>query len=109
MATYDPSLSPEEIKKANIRKIWRVAGILALVTALEFAFAFLWPEEASRSILNFLFIIMTLVKAFYIVAEFMHLGGEVKMLAYAIVMPMLFIIWLTVALWLEGDAIFNGL
>lgn len=102
---HNISLSPEEQKKANIIKIWRVAGILALVTAVEFALAFLWPDGSSRTMLNILFIILTLVKAFYIVSEFMHLGHEVKLLAYTVVLPMVFVIWLLVALIIEGDAI----
>ena len=37
MASHDSNLSPEEAKKANIRKIWTVAGIMALITGVEFA------------------------------------------------------------------------
>jgi cytochrome c oxidase subunit IV len=48
---------------------------------------------------------MTLVKAFYIVGEFMHLKGEVKTLIWSIVLPLVFVIWLIIALLLEGDAI----
>ena len=108
MASHDPSLSNEEIRKANVNKILKVTAILAGVTALEFILAFAWPDGADRTLLNVLFIILTLVKAFYIVAEFMHLSGEVKFLAYSIVLPIVFIIWLTVALWLEGSAIFSA-
>jgi len=108
MATHDPSLSPEEIKKANIRGIVKVAIILGVVTGIEFAFALNWPDGVSRTPLNILFILLTLVKAFYIVAEFMHLKGEVKTLILAIVFPVLFVIWLLVALLWEGGSIFNA-
>jgi cytochrome c oxidase subunit IV len=108
MASHDPSMSQEDIRKANVKKIIRVTIILSVVTLLEFAFALTWPDGADRTLLNVLFIIMTLVKAFYIVAEFMHLSGEVKTLIYAIVLPLVFIIWLTVALWIEGAAIFGA-
>ena len=108
MATHDPSLSPEEIRKANVRKILRVMFILAAVTIVEFIFAFSWPSAADRTLLNILFLALTIVKAFYIVAEFMHLGGEVKTLILAIILPMVFVVWLTVALWIEGAAIFLG-
>jgi len=109
MATHDPGLSQEEIRKANVKKILTVTAILAGVTILEFILAFSWPDGADRTILNVLFIILTLVKAFYIVAEFMHLSGEVKLLVYSIVLPIVFVVWLTIALWLEGDAIFSSM
>jgi cytochrome c oxidase subunit IV len=52
-----------------------------------------------------IFVLMTLVKAFYIVGEFMHLKGEVKTLIWSIVLPLVFVIWLIIALLLEGDSI----
>lgn len=101
---HNPTLSPEEAKKANIKKIWKVAGILAAVTSVEFVLALNWPDGMGRGMLNILFVLLTLVKAFYIVAEFMHLRGEVKTLIFAIIFPMAFVIWLLVALTLEGRA-----
>ncbi len=99
---HNPALSPEEAKKANVKKIWTVALILAVVTAVEFAFALNWPDGASRTMLNVLFVLLTIVKAFYIVAEFMHLRGEVKILIFAIIFPLAFVVWLLVALLIEG-------
>ena len=54
-----------------------------------------------------IFVGMTLVKAFYIVAEFMHLKHEVKSLIWAIMLPIIFIIWLLLALMYEGGSIFQ--
>jgi len=45
---------------------------------------------------------MTIVKAFYIVGEFMHLKHEVKSLIWMILVPTLFVVWLLVALIYEG-------
>ena len=56
----------------------------------------------SASVLNF----MTFVKAFYIVSEFMHLGHEVKALIWTVVTPVVFIIWLVVALLMEGSSVY---
>ncbi len=90
--------------KAKILKIWKTALFLAVVTAIEFAFAF----TMERGVLLFaIFIGLTLVKAFYIVAEFMHLKYEAKTLIWSIALPALFVIWLIVALLAEGDAIFK--
>jgi cytochrome c oxidase subunit IV len=38
----------------------------------------------------------------------MHLGHEVPVLIYSIVLPLVFIVWLVVALMNEGSAIFNS-
>lgn len=99
----EPSVIPAN--KEHIKKIWKTAGILALVTAVEFALAFTMPRGA---LLISLFIILTLVKAFYIVAEFMHLRHEVKTLIYTIIVPTVFVLWLIVALLMEGGQILDG-
>jgi len=101
---HNPTLSPEEAKKANVKKIWKVAGILATVTAIEFALALNWPDGMGRGMLNVLFVLLTIIKAFYIVAEFMHLKGEVKTLIFAIILPLVFVIWFLTALYLEGGS-----
>ena len=91
--------------KSKIRRIWGVAAFLGVVTAIEFAFAFLMDAGPGRT---FIFIALTLVKAFYIVAEFMHLKYEVKVLIWSIVLPMIFVVWLVIALIYEGGSIFQS-
>ena len=90
--------------KEKIRKLWRVAGILGLITAIEFAVAFLVPHEFQNTRV-WLFIAMTIVKAAYIVGEFMHLRHEAKVLIWAFLIPMIFVVWLLIALVYEGMAI----
>jgi len=89
--------------KEKIRGIWKVALYLAIITAIEYVFAF---TMAKGMLLNAIFVSLTIVKAFYIVSEFMHLGHEVKGLIYSIILPMMFIIWLIVSLVnIEGSAV----
>jgi len=104
MATADGS----EARKSIIRTFWILFGL----TAFEFLIAFtkhLYPswfgisEAASQMIVVVTFIILTLFKAFYIVAEFMHLKHEVKRMAFTILVPFLFIVWLLIGLIVEGD------
>lgn len=92
--------------KDKIKKIWRVAGILALVTIIEFGFAF---GMAAGDVRTFIFIFLTIVKAFYIVAEFMHLGHERKSLIYSVILPMLFVVFLIFILMYQGSAILDVL
>ena len=96
----------QPVDKAKVRKIWMTALILAIVTALEFAIAFSLPASLG-DIKVTIFIVMTIVKAFYIVGEFMHLKYEVKVLIWSILIPMIFVVWLLVALIYEGGSLFD--
>lgn len=93
----------QPVDKAIVRKIIKVALILAAVTAVEFFFAFTLESGGLRTSL---FVIMTFIKAFYIVAEFMHLNHEAKGLIWTVVTPIIFIVWLVIALLMEGSSIF---
>ena len=64
--------------------IWRVFWILLIVTAVEVILGIIKPvvlidnSFLGTTLLNLIFIILTIIKAAYIVMEFMHLGQEVK-------------------------------
>ena len=99
-----PSVTVIPPDKEKIRKLWRVALILGIITAIEFTIAFLVPHEFKDTRV-WLFICMTIIKAAYIVGEFMHLRHEAKVLIWAILIPMTFVVWLLIALVYEGMAI----
>ncbi len=105
MAAHAENLSPEEAKAKNVRKILTVTAILAGITGVEFLLAFTMPAGTGR---NIIFLILTIAKAFYIVADFMHLRHEVKSLIMALLLPTAFIVWLVVALIKEGGAMYIG-
>ncbi|MEM9681529.1 MAG: hypothetical protein AAF901_14495, partial [Bacteroidota bacterium] len=57
--------------KSNIQKIWGVLILLSIVTAVEVVLGIYKPETLMQSvlgmkILNWIFIILTIVKAYYI-------------------------------------------
>lgn len=91
-------------EKAKIVKLWKIAGFLLLVTLVEFAFAFGLPDHWKWMKIS-IFVGLTFVKAFYIIAEFMHLRHETKVLIWSIALPMIFVIWFVIALIYEGGAI----
>ena len=99
-ATTEDTLAPGEIAKPNTAWIWRVFFILVGITAVEFVFVFLMHPGTLR---NSIFIVLTIFKAFFIVAEFMHLKHETKGLIWTILVPMALLIWLLVALVTEGS------
>ncbi|SKC86275.1 cytochrome C oxidase subunit IV family protein [Ohtaekwangia koreensis] len=90
--------------RAKIKKLWMTALILLVITILEFIVAFTVPHEY-KDLRVWIFITMTIVKAGYIVGEFMHLRYEVKVLIWSILIPMIFIVWMLVAFIYEGMAI----
>lgn len=99
---YIPASDPSSVK--HRKQIWKVFWILLVITTVEFIIAFTLPANGLRVAI---FVGMTFVKAFYIVAEFMHLKHEVKMLIWSIVLPIIFIMWFIVALIVEGGSVSN--
>jgi caa(3)-type oxidase subunit IV len=93
----------EKRDEQKIKKIWKTAFILLAITVVEFIMAFTMDRGL---LLYFLFIALTVWKAKYIMMEFMHLGDEVKPLFYSIIVPLIFLVWLVIALVKEGSDIF---
>ena len=91
-----------------VKLIWRTFWILLIVTVGEVAIALLYEKTAlhnmmPRMALNVLFIVMTIAKAYYIVAVFMHLKFERKALMTTILLPVIFLIYAIVVMLVEGD------
>ena len=102
MSNHEPQVTVLPPDTEKIKKLWRVAGILLAVTIVEFVIAFTMPHGPAKT---FLFVILTIVKAGYIVGEFMHLRHEVKVLFWAVLIPMIFVVWMLVAFVYEGTKI----
>lgn len=94
--------------------IWRTFWILLIVTTVEVALGIIRPEfllghALGTSILNIIFIVLTLVKAYFIVAFFMHLKYEKTSLNWTIYLPALILIpYLTFIVLTEGSYMFGG-
>jgi cytochrome c oxidase subunit IV len=84
----------------NTKIIWRTFWILLLVTAFEVGIAF---TPIPHDILIVIFIVLTIVKAYYIVAFFMHLKHENLPFKYSIVLPFILILYLIVMALAEGN------
>jgi len=93
--------------------IWKIFWILLVITTVEVVLGIIKPEfmlstVAGTSLLNLVFIGLTLVKAAYIVQYFMHLKYELGSLQKAIYLPVLILIpYLTFILLFEGQAVFE--
>ena len=99
--------------KSNQQKIWGVLIFLSIVTTIEVALGIIKPEILMGSflrmkILNWIFIILTLVKAYYIAWDFMHIRDEKNGFKNAIVLPLIILItYLAFILLIEADYIFE--
>jgi cytochrome c oxidase subunit IV len=73
---------------------------------VEVALAFLHLETGfpSRLVLNAIYVSLTMVKAFFIVAEFMHLRHEIKNLILTIMIPLMLFVWFIIAFLADGDS-----
>ena len=89
------------------KKIVFVTILLTAITAVEVACGMLIKQTSDYwTLTKWFFIILTLVKAGYIVLVFMHLGDERKALKYVILIPyFIFMVYLIFILLTEGTAV----
>ena len=100
--------------KSNTQKIWGVLIFLTIITAVEVVLGILKPEVLLQNsflgmkILNWIFITLTLVKAYYIAWDFMHLRDERSSLRRAVVWtPIFLVIYLIFILFVEADYVYE--
>ncbi|WNH08952.1 cytochrome C oxidase subunit IV family protein [Thalassobellus suaedae] len=99
--------------KSNTQKIWGVLIFLTLVTAVEVVLGIYKPEVLMGKVLgmkalNWIFIILTLVKAYYITWDFMHMRDETKGLRRSVVWIAIFLVlYLIFILLQEGGYVFD--
>jgi cytochrome c oxidase subunit 4 len=99
---------------SNIGRIWKVFGLLSVITTVEVALGIIKPDVLhmhtflSMNLLNWIFIILTIVKAYYIIWAFMHMEGERASLRWAVVSSVIFLVlYLLFILLVEADYIYE--
>ena len=99
--------------KSNTQKIWGVLILLSIVTTVEVILGIIKPDVLMQSflsmkLLNWIFIILTIVKAYYITWDFMHMRDETPTLRRVVVWTAIFLIcyllWILIQ---EAGYIFN--
>jgi len=99
--------------KSNTQKIWGVLILLTIVTTVEVILGIYKPHSLIQpflgmKILNWIFIILTIVKAYYITWDFMHMRDETKALRRFVVWTAIFLIgYLLYILLQEGGYVFD--
>lgn len=93
----------EEAGRAIRRKIWMTTLLLAVITTFEVGLGIVWKDwfPEAWGMVKWTFIVLTIVKATYIVMTFMHLGDERRNIRAIILLPyglfVLYLIW--IAIW----------
>jgi cytochrome c oxidase subunit 4 len=93
----------------SAKAIWKTFWILLVITVIELVLAIVYYEShfLPKHFLNGLFVIGTLAKAFFIIAEFMHLKHEIKNLIMTLVFPAMLFIWFLIAFLWDGNSYRN--
>lgn len=99
---------------SNTKRIWMVFALLSVVTTVEVYLGITRPNFLymhnfiSMNLLNWVFIALTLYKAYYIVWAFMHMEGEKSSLRWAVVATVIFLaLYLLFILLVEADYVFE--
>jgi cytochrome c oxidase subunit IV len=99
---------------SNTKRIWFVFGLLSIITTVEVYLGIVKPEFLhmhtllSMNLLNWIFITLTIVKAYYIIWAFMHMEGEKASLRWAVVSSVIFLVlYLLFILLVEADYIYE--
>ena len=96
-----------------MRKIWGVLIFLSIVTAIEVVLGIIKPEVLmaqflSMKLINWIFVILTLIKAYYITWDFMHMRDEKFGLQMSVVITLVFLIGYAAFIFLvEGNYIYD--
>ena len=86
-AEYVQHLSEEECVKKR-KMIWRIFRVLLGLTTVEVTLGLFYKDwNLAWGFVKWTFIILTIAKAYYIVAFYMHLKHEFKNFIYAVLVP----------------------
>lgn len=99
---YDPTTYVPHAHSHGTKEVWMIFWVLFGLTLIDVAIYFMFSPSIGRHIT---FILLGLVKGFYIMGTFMHLKYETRNLILAIVLPLIFIIWFVIWMIYEGGAI----
>lgn len=113
MSTHSSSSSEITFHPENTggtKRIWKIFWVLSVLTVIELAlgyFMYAMQGDLSYTVVistKIVIAILTLLKAYYIVSVFMHLGDEVRNLIMTIVVPLVLFVWFIIAFLADGNS-----
>ncbi|MFC4263048.1 cytochrome C oxidase subunit IV family protein [Ferruginibacter yonginensis] len=108
--TISPEISHPPVHSEGTGRIWKVFWVLSALTIVELALGyFLYAKADSMShvaVLSTKIVIgvLTVLKAYYIVSVFMHLGDEIRNMIMTITVPLVLFIWFIIAFLWDGNS-----
>jgi cytochrome c oxidase subunit 4 len=103
-----PEVTHHHEPAGGTKHIWKTFWILLILTVIELALGMLMyaTDFGSGIVLGIkgIIVILTMAKAFYIVAVFMHLGDEIRNFIMTIVVPLLLFVWFIGAFLWDGSS-----
>ncbi len=91
--------------EASIKRAYYGLGLLAVITLIEVAVSlFVGPIGSYFKIIAGIALIgLAVYKAFFIIADFMHMKYEFKSLAMTVLLPTVLLVWAIIAFLMEGS------
>ena len=78
----------EEAGKKMRKRIWLIFWVLLAITSVEVFLGITWVQFGLPwGLIKMTFIVLTILKAFYIVSEYMHLKHEVTFFKNIVIIP----------------------
>ena len=99
---HGESIKSEGSKK-QIGRLMKVTVILSVITILEVTLGLTGNRwGVPHAVTATLFLLMTILKAAYIVRVFMHLGDEIRNMIITVMIPLLLFVWFIIAFLADG-------
>lgn len=92
---------------AKVKAILKIFWILLIITVIEIIWGMFISHRFPTTVNALFFFSFTLVKAFYIMADFMHLKHEIKSFIITALLPFILFIWFIIAFCLDGISWLN--
>jgi cytochrome c oxidase subunit IV len=103
LAHHNHDSIDSDASKAQVKRILRITLYLSLITIVEVGLGLISHHSGiPMTVYNFIFLALTLVKAFFIVKVFMHLGDEKKNFVTTVLIPLSLFVWFIIAFLADG-------
>ena len=108
--TISPEITHAPEHTGGTGRIWKIFWVLSVLTVLELGLGYFLYFKGHgmghTAVLSTKIVIgiLTLLKAYYIVSVFMHLGDEIRNMIMTITVPLILFIWFIVAFLWDGDS-----
>ena len=109
---FFPEVSVHHEHTEGTKRIWKTFWLLLIITIIELLLGLVmyWIPSMSDTMKFFIkgvIVILTLAKAFYIIAIFMHLGDEIRNMIMTVAVPTLLFFWFIGAFLWDGNSFKN--